>query len=113
MTGGEIQSVPHTKGPWKFAPISDKFGYGDELRVVQEGSETHPQGELLIARVNPFLADESRYNAQLIATAPELLAVLQHIVTEADTDKNDTEFVKSLNWKRIRLTLHKAKKLIR
>jgi hypothetical protein len=74
-TGGEIQSAPH--GKWEFAPIEDKHGYGDELRIIEAGSGTHPQGELLIARVNPFLAEESREIAHLITAAPELLSALK------------------------------------
>lgn len=76
MTGAG-NSAAHTKGPWKFAPIIDHYGYGDDLRIIQEGSGEHPQGELVIARANAFLAAESHKNAQLIASAPELLFALK------------------------------------
>jgi hypothetical protein len=67
----------HTPGPWA---IESPDISGAPFRVRK--SENHPQGDLTICHVNPYLAYESEANAQLIAAAPDLLAVLSAIVSD-------------------------------
>ena len=62
----------HTPGPWA---IESPDISGAPFRVRK--SENHPQGDLTICHVNPYLAYESEANARLIASAPEMLQALE------------------------------------
>ena len=62
----------HTPGPWA---IESPDISGAPFRVRK--SENHPQGDLTICHVNPYLAYESEANAQLIAAAPDLLQAVE------------------------------------
>ena len=62
----------HTSGHWA---IESPDISGAPFRVRK--SENHPQGDLTICHVNPYLACESEANAQLIAAAPDLLYALE------------------------------------
>ena len=70
-----------THAPRRWAATIDRDKYDsrmDDIRVVEAGSETHPQGALTIARINQHLGDESAANARLIASSPDLLDALRH-----------------------------------
>jgi hypothetical protein len=64
----------HTPGPWA---IESPDISGAPIPVRK--SENHPQGDLTICHVNPYLAYESEANARLIAAAPDLLDALQAV----------------------------------
>jgi len=58
--------MKHTPGPWKLI-VDDKAYFGDELKIVTDNRH--------IATVNPA-TNEGPANAQLIASAPDLLEEL-------------------------------------
>jgi hypothetical protein len=62
----------HTPGPWA---IESPDISGAPFRVRK--AENHPQGDLTICHVNPYLAYESEANARLIAAAPDLLQAVE------------------------------------
>jgi hypothetical protein len=67
----------HTPGPWA---IESPDISGAPFRVRK--SENHPQGDLTICHVNPYLSYESEANAQLIAAAPDLLSALERLAQD-------------------------------
>jgi len=74
----------HTPTPWLVRFDEDRFDSKLSVLEVVDGSDAslnHPQGELVLARVNvsafaPHM-DEPLANACLIASAPDLLAALE------------------------------------
>ena len=77
-----------TTGPWLVRFDEDRFDSKLSVLEVVDGSDAslnHPQGELVLARVNvsafaPHM-DEPLANARLIASAPELLAALEVVLS--------------------------------
>ena len=75
-----------TPSPWLIRFDEDSFDSKLSVLEVIDGSDAslnHPQGELVLARVNvsafaPHL-EEPMANARLIASAPDLLSALERI----------------------------------
>ncbi len=59
----------HTPGPWTAV----------DNRTIRTVDETHKKGGLIIADVFGHSADNTKANARLIATSPELLEICEYL----------------------------------
>ena len=83
----------HTPGPWLVRFDEDRFDSKLSVLEVIDGSDAslnHPQGELVLARVNvsafaPHM-DEPLANAHLIASAPDLLEIIRALLPHASNE---------------------------
>lgn len=76
-----------TKGKWRLD------SYGNELVIVRESDKQH----ILTMRTGSF-PKEKKANAQLIATAPELLDALQKAICYVPIDEEDfDDFARVIN----------------
>ena len=76
-----------TKGKWRLD------SYGNELVIVRESDKQH----ILTMRIGSF-PKEKKANAQLIATAPELLEALRKAICYVPIDEEDFDnFARGIN----------------
>jgi len=92
----------HTPSPWLVRLDEDRFDSKLSVLEVIDGSDAslnHPQGELVIARVNvsafaPHM-DEPLANACLISSAPDLLVALERLAHPM-ADEDDLAYAKEV-----------------
>ena len=74
-------NTPHTPSPWRHG-----VSYPDGIDIIKD--EAHPthQPYWTVCKVNTCMGSESEANAKLIAAAPELLALAEHIEAMHDDD---------------------------
>lgn len=65
--------------PWTVDAKEDSFDSRLNLvRIIEKGSESHPQGPLCIAQVNQNLGKQAFVISDLIAAAPDMLEALAY-----------------------------------
>ena len=70
-----MSTTKHTPGPWTVDRIECDCGRGSGHRIVTESDDLG--------------SSENRANARLIASAPELLEALEHVVEMAPNHNHD------------------------
>lgn len=69
-----MSNTKHTPGPWYVQDNTDQDGDGHQLRVDSD------EGVVAQCGRKPFVDEQSRANAALIAAAPEMFAALKRLV---------------------------------
>lgn len=76
-----------TPGPWRLMPFSDSLRIDSQNSIVAFGAD---KGNLsMVCQGGDLMSkwEEERANAQLIATAPELLEALQQLLADSESDQ--------------------------
>lgn len=100
----------HTPGPWIAYREDDKFDSSETImRIIDPTSLDHPQGPVTIATINVYAhaphLDEPDSNMRLIASAPELLEVLENCLGNINPERGYADELEE----EIRAAIAKAK----
>lgn len=78
-----MKTTNHTPGPWAaYVDIHPNDSSLNEIRIVEPKTETENLTALTIAVLNQNMGREAIANANLIASAPDLLSALRFLLAD-------------------------------
>lgn len=78
-----MKTTNHTPGPWAaYVDINPNDNSLNDIRIVEPKTETENLPPLTIAKLNQNMGKEAIANANLIASAPDLLSALRFLLAD-------------------------------